>query len=296
MERRFLPNNRVGIPVFRCAAYGLRIPPSKRSGNVGRCREAIRIGRTIPNVMNIYRFAIDFTTQTIDRRARYYRNLIVVVTIIGIGSAVWALVLWSMKPLLGIFFMAPACGAFLVVDSRLLIQWRNQLLARWIAGELNFGGFSDALGAMSVLPKGTLQSMLGTLPLGDDPLKEFDVSPDTREAIAALVIAMQGGRADALTAKVFGISSAILTVLAVIYFGHWQGLAALLLVPAFPYYASILTRKRLQGARHQIDECRKRGGFDEGTFQNYLSRLDWRWFSEPEKGRWWNCGLSTSGD
>ena len=122
-----------------------------------------------------YRAAIDQTTQTIDRRAKPFRNLIVAVTFVGLGSILWAGIAWSWLPLAGIFLLVPFCGLYLFVDGKLLNQWRHELFAHWEKGELDFRALYDAVTAISTLPKNTVESMLETLPSAGDLVTEQSI-------------------------------------------------------------------------------------------------------------------------
>ena len=84
--------------------------------------------------MSIYRLAIDHTAQTIDRRAKFFRNLVVAVTFVGLGSTLWAGIARSWFPLAGIFLLVPFCGLYLFVDGKLLKQWRHEFFSAWENG------------------------------------------------------------------------------------------------------------------------------------------------------------------
>ena len=49
--------------------------------------------------MSACRLAIDQTTSPIDRRAKYYLNLIVAVVVVNLGSLGWAVLAWAWRPL-----------------------------------------------------------------------------------------------------------------------------------------------------------------------------------------------------
>jgi len=81
----------------------------------------------------------------IDRRAKHFRNLIVAVTIVGLGSIFWAGIAWSWLPLAGIFLLVPFCGLYLFNDEKLLNQWQHELFAHWEKGELDFRALDEAV-------------------------------------------------------------------------------------------------------------------------------------------------------
>ncbi len=135
--------------------------------------------------MSAYRIAIDQTTKMIDNRARYFRNLVVAVVVLTLGSLGWAAVTWTFLPLSGLLLLLPLCGRFFFLDAKLLNDWRSQLLDAWVKNDIEFRGFCDAVSAIPTLPKNTIQSMLATLPSAGDLAAEQRISSSTREATAA---------------------------------------------------------------------------------------------------------------
>ena len=108
--------------------------------------------------------ALDLTTQTIDRRAYRYRNLVVLVVLVGLVSGIGAVVLLSGLPLLGLLLLLPLCGGFHYLDSVLVNRWGNRLLQMWAEEELDLDAFVESIAAIRLLPPATLGAMLDTLP------------------------------------------------------------------------------------------------------------------------------------
>lgn len=154
--------------------------------------------------MSAYKIAIELTTQTIGKRARYYRNLIVAVVLISLSCFGCALLTWSVTPLFGSLLLFPVCGLFFLIDAKLLDGWRTQLFQSWIKKEIDFSGLRDALNAISALPKETLQGMLETLPFASDIIAEQSISVSTREAVASSIAATYINRTDAIAFRVAG--------------------------------------------------------------------------------------------
>src|SRR6266404_2164882 len=104
--------------------------------------------------------ALNLTTRTIDRRARRYRNVVVLVSIVGIVALVWAGMAWSGAPLSGLLMLFPICGGFLVLDTFLVDRWRDEILRMWIEEGLDLGAFASTIGSIKILPANTLGAML----------------------------------------------------------------------------------------------------------------------------------------
>jgi len=136
--------------------------------------------------VSAYRLAIVQTITTIDTRARYFRNLVVSVVVLTLGSMGWVAVTWTFLPLAGLLLLIPAGGLFFFLDAKLLNDWRSRLLDAWVRKEIELRGFCDAVSAIPTLPKETLQSMLATLPTVDDLPTEQPISTSIREGTVAL--------------------------------------------------------------------------------------------------------------
>jgi hypothetical protein len=230
-----------------------------------------------------YRVAIDQTTQTIDRRAKHFRNLIVAVTIIGLGSIFWAGIAWSWLPLAGIFLLVPICGLYLFLDSKLLNHWRINLLARWEKGAIDFRALYDAVIAISTLPKNTVESMLETLPIVGDLVAEQSISSSTRKAIAAVVTTIHACRSDHIAFKATGytITGGVLIVAAALWM--WQPLLGLFTVSLVLLLRKWLKTRRLKGIRERIITAQQEPDFHLEKFLEIVSKIHWTPISASEK-------------
>ena len=233
--------------------------------------------------MSSYRIAIDQTTQTIDRRAKHYRNLIVAVTIVGLGSIFWAGIAWSWLPLVGIFLLVPFCGLYLFIDGKLLNRWQHELFAHWERGELDFRALCDAVTAISTLPKNTVESMLETLPSAGDLVTEQSISSSTRKAIAAVVTTIHACRSDGIAFKAVGytITGSVLIVAAALWM--WQPLLGILSVSLVLLLRKWLKTRRLKGIRERIITAQQEPDFHLEKFLEIVSKIYWTPISASEK-------------
>jgi hypothetical protein len=103
--------------------------------------------------VSTYRLAILQTITTIDIRARYFRNLVVTVVMLTVGSIGWAAVTWTFSPLAGLLLLLPLCGLFFFLDAKLLNDWRSQLFDAWLRKDIEFRDFCEAASAIPMLPK-----------------------------------------------------------------------------------------------------------------------------------------------
>lgn len=109
------------------------------------------------------RQAISLTTETISARATVYRNLVIV---IAVGSlAVLFLTIWhcEWRILLSLFWLIPLVSLWLLIDSRLLRQWRDRTASICLDGKLDVSVFSSTIRHFKHLPQNTIEGMLGVL-------------------------------------------------------------------------------------------------------------------------------------
>lgn len=212
--------------------------------------------------MSAYRIAIDLTTQTIDKRAKYYRNLIVSVVsvvLLSIGSAIFV---WSWAPMAGFFFLFPVIGFYFLLDSKLLNDWRFKLLESWVRGEIDFRAFQQTVDAIPSLPKNTLQGMLATLPSMGDLLTEQRVPPGTREAIAAVVTTIHVCRSDAVAVKTAAFAIAGGSLILAVMLWTWYPFFGILAVAALTWLLKWMRLWRLRGLGERILAARCKPDFN----------------------------------
>lgn len=235
--------------------------------------------------MSAYRAALDHTTRTIDIRATYFRNLVVAVVSLGLGAIFWALITWTLSPLVGVFLLLPICGVFFFLDNRLLNDWRSQLFEGWARGELDFRSFRAAVEAIPTLPKDTLQSMLATLPSAGDLSTEQGISPTTREAIAAVVTAIHACRSDAIALKAAGYTIIGGSLAVAVTLGIWQPLWGMAVIMSFPPLQRRVRLWRLKCAWRRASAVRRQPDFDRKKCMELAGCLSWDPISASEKGR-----------
>jgi hypothetical protein len=177
--------------------------------------------------------AFDLTTHTIDRRARAYRNLVVLISIIGIVAVLWAAISWSGRPLLMLVSLLPLCSGFLVLDSVLVNRWRDRVMRLWVEDDLDLNLFASSVAAIRILPANTLRAMLASLPCDKQVTVTGELTRPVKEALAITASANHRAQTE-LT-----IIAAISHLLAVIFFTwaiftwDWHPLLGCLIIVAF---------------------------------------------------------------
>jgi hypothetical protein len=222
--------------------------------------------------MSAYRTALDRTTATIDRRARYFRNQIVIVVTIGV-LVVIAAILRSPSALWAFLLLVPACGLFFFSDSRALNGWRSGLLAAWITGELDFAAYREAIRANPRLPKGTVEGMLMTLPSAGSLVAEQSLPAPTRRAIAAASLALHRGRADALLLQAVASGVVVGVLLAALWMRRWTPLIGLVTLGLVPVIRALVSRWRRTQCEAEVAVCRSQPGFSEADYARVRAGL-----------------------
>ncbi len=217
--------------------------------------------------MSAYRLAIEQTETAIQRRARVFRNQVVVVSLVSLATILSAAATRSFAPLGAVLVLVPLAGSFLFADAILLTAWRSTLMAAWAACDLDLAAFCHTIRVHPTLPKPTLEGMLATLPVVGELTEEQAVTAPTRQAIAAALTAIHRSRSDDLLFKVVGSAVAVVTVVAAIWIGDWRPLLALLSLLALPIVHAWLERRRLERLRAEIASCRADARFSDADYE-----------------------------
>lgn len=209
--------------------------------------------------MSASKNALQLTTQTIDRRAFHFRNLVILLVVIVLGCLIAALVQWSWRPLVGWLAVMPLCGAFLVFDNYLVGRWQRQMLKLWADGALHVEDFAQSILALRLLPGATLRGMLALLPsTGDGP--SMDRLPaTTRDYVARLYGCFHQGARDYSAAFALAYSVSVIGIAWALF--AWDSrplLGCLAIVAAFAVGRS-LNAMRLRHCREIVEQARAEG-------------------------------------
>ncbi|HMB91051.1 MAG TPA: hypothetical protein VKP65_09410 [Rhodothermales bacterium] len=211
--------------------------------------------------------AVQHTLRVMERRSRWFRNMVIAVVMIPVASGVWALVAGSWLPLLGLLVLVPVCVLFLLLDVRALQQWQRYLFARWQDGSIKLDVFAHAIDAMPKLPKHTLKAMLDTLPTQDLDARIRQPSATTREALIATVEAISRYEIARQAWILGGVVVALVSVIGAVVQMVWLPLAGLLV----PGLLLLLWHRYQQRGRHHL-KTRMQSLVDEPDFEPDIYR------------------------
>jgi hypothetical protein len=232
--------------------------------------------------MSPYRIAIDRTTQTIDHRAKCYRNLIVAVVLVFLGSIVFAIAIPSIKPLAALVLILPICGTFFLLDSRLVARWRFELLDSWKKRDIDLVNFCSTITSIPTLPEGTIAGMLATLPVENDVGEERGISAGTRVAVGDALTTIHACRTDRIAFKLMVVGAiSVGAILAAGASTWWPLLFSMGLLPTVMGFR-LVRKYRLRQLAIRLSR-NQRSDFQLEIFLAQIDRLNWEPISDLEK-------------
>lgn len=125
--------------------------------------------------------AIDATLRTIERRTQLYRNLIITVSIVSLGSLISAGIMRNTMLLFGLFLNLLLCGWYLMRDSRQVRYWQQRILQLCQRDDFEIATWGKRLLGFRHVPPQSLKAMLATLPQG---FRDPRLSVDEKQALA----------------------------------------------------------------------------------------------------------------
>jgi hypothetical protein len=223
--------------------------------------------------MSVYRILIDETTHVLQRRARYYRDLIVAVVLVGLVAGVWSLVARSPAPLLGLVLAVPLSGLFIFLDHKVLEGWCTRLLEVWSTRELDLSAFAAAIRANPALPKETTEGMLATLPLAGSLVEEQRMTIATRQAVAAKALERHRSISEVVILKTLVASVSAAALIVAVGTHQTRPLALLATVAVVPVMRIGMKRRRAAESECRIAACRGQPGFSKHEYERLVATL-----------------------
>jgi hypothetical protein len=237
--------------------------------------------KMVPSLKDV----IELTTQTIDRRAGLYRNLIVLVVVLVAGTLLWAAIGLSWRPLLALLALVPLCGFFLFLDAWLVNRWQQQVLERWAEGQLSLDGLVKAISPIRLLPARTLQGMLASVPTKHNNLYVCQYPPVLRRALAATLKTINRCENDRTgvtsVAYALGVASLALAVIQ----SSWMPLTGVLLVAPVLEAAGLLKAARWRRWKRILLALHCQQGLEWTAFVPAANQLDWGSVPDRKKQR-----------
>jgi hypothetical protein len=179
--------------------------------------------------------AVDATLQTIERRTRLYRNLVVCVATLSIASILLSIILLSWIPACGLILLAPTTGAFLLLDGRQVRRWQACVIEMWRRG-LILKEFERTVTSFRHVPPHSLNGMLSTLPKDSSQFNRDQATEEEKTFWAEKIDALGRRQQRKTLAGVAALTLAIASLIGgavsrnLVFFSFAAGLTALLMV------------------------------------------------------------------
>jgi hypothetical protein len=115
-------------------------------------------------VASPYALAIDAARDTVVLRARRYKWLVMLVSLVGLVVVGAVIALRSLQPLLALALLPALVIGYFALDLRAVHRWRAGVLALWRDRALQIDILGRTLQQVPALPAGTVEGMLDCLP------------------------------------------------------------------------------------------------------------------------------------
>jgi hypothetical protein len=127
-----------------------------------------------------YEDAINLTKNTIQKRARSYRNMVVVLSLLLLLAIIASLWFWSLIPLAYLLFFWPVYSLFLLSDQLKIYTWKKAILSAWQVQQIELGIAHTTIKSLPYIPAPTIDTLFATLP---DQGKAKKLAPEARETV-----------------------------------------------------------------------------------------------------------------
>jgi hypothetical protein len=107
--------------------------------------------------------SLNLTLRTLERRLRWYRNLVICVSLTLLGSLILALVFRKWILLGGWLALPLFVGCFFHLDARTVRTWRDRILEMRDQRGLDVAALEQTLTALRHIPEATRRSMFTML-------------------------------------------------------------------------------------------------------------------------------------
>lgn len=239
-------------------------------------------GRAVPSA---YSLAMDAARDTIVRRSRQYKWLVMGVSVVGVSGVLTAIVSVSLLPLTVVLALPAAVTGFFALDLRAVQRWRHAVLAAWVDGELQLDLLASTLKQVPTLPAQTVAGMLETLPAWPGE----HVPLPARPALARLQDALARGAMQRLVALGFAMGAGAAALVAALIAGPpWLagGLAVPLLWLAWDMAAQWRVRCSCRRALHDLLVQPLGAAPSDAAAAGWIACLDWQGLPRSLSAHW----------
>jgi len=107
--------------------------------------------------------AIENTKKTIEKRAFYFRNLVIIVILLFLSAIVCVVIFKSFYPLALIILIIPLCAFFIYWDHVLVSKWGKDIKNLVINDCIDLDTFKQTMISIKSMPETTFVGMISIL-------------------------------------------------------------------------------------------------------------------------------------
>jgi hypothetical protein len=238
---------------------------------------------TESNSPSPFREAMSFTTQAIEMRMKWFRNLIIGVVVVALSSLILAFIQFSFRPLWGLVLLVPLCGVFLYLDSRIVNLWQERILQMWVQGDLDLTIFYNSMSTIRMFPHRMFQGMLKTLLINNQSIDSRNLNQEVKKSLVHTIQTISRCQNNKIVFFSLAYTFALISMAMAEMLKSWLPLFGLLLVPLLLGMNNWSNSLKLRHLRRHFLEMNRQEKEKFKYFFEAASQLDWGSILEKKK-------------
>jgi len=240
---------------------------------------------TASNSTSSFKEALNLTTQVIEVRVKWFRNLIICVVVVALASLILALIQFSWQPLLGLILLVPLCGSFLYLDSHLVNHWQERILQMWVQEDLDLTIFYNSMSTIRMFPQRMFQGMLKTLLINNQSIDSRNLNQEVKKSLVHTIQTISRCQNHKIVFFSFAYTFALISMALAGMLKSWLPLFGLLLFPLLLGISNWSNSLELQHLRRHFLEMNRQEKEKFKYFFEAASQLDWGSIPEKKKAQ-----------
>ena len=240
---------------------------------------------TESNSTSPFKEAMSLTTQAIEKRVKWFRNLIISVVAVALTSLILALIQLSWQPLMGLILFVPLCGVFLYLDSHLVNHWQERILQMWVQGDLDLTIFYNSMLTIRMFPQRMFQGMLKTLLINNQFIDSGNLNQEVKKSLVHTIQTISCCQNHKIVFFSLAYTFALICIAMAGILKSWLPLFGILLVPLLLGMSNWFNSLKLRHLRRHFLEINRQEKEKFKYFIEAVSQLDWGSIPEKKKAQ-----------
>lgn len=165
----------------------------------------------------------------------------------------------------------------------LVNQWQEEMLKRWIDGQLDLGVFYNAMANVRMFPQRMFQGMLKMLPIYPNPDASRNMSQDILRFLALILQTLNRCQNDRTIFTSVSFTLALLSVAMTIILKSWTPLLGLFLALLAIIVHIWFRTVRLKRLRNHFIEVKRNKNEEFNNFIQFAVYMDWGCIPKKKK-------------